>query len=302
MERPNMVESSETEEGLPQYFVYSWKTKYFGRIQTEETLTHLRVDFSVKAIPKRAFRGCRALTHVLLPESLRRIGSLAFSECINLKCVQFISKNAPYSEINDNLEDGLIVFPRTVSAIGKGAFQCCHALRHIKLPPTLKIIEEGLCSYCERLEHVEIPTTVKEIDDAAFVGCSSLSHIRMPSRVSIRYHYRRIGMFAGCINLISIELPEGIPLEDLDIQGCRSLVNVAARIHVEPNFFPNLRLSTVVDNAAGLKFKLGHRFDNSPLNKLCYYQSYHSLEDAMVQLHSLMEDDPLAATTQVDEF
>eukprot|EP00980_Cylindrotheca_fusiformis_P016740 scaffold5039_cov119-Cylindrotheca_fusiformis.AAC.7 len=47
-----------------------------------------------------------------------------------------------------------------------------------------------------------------------------------------------------------------------------------------------------------------HRFANSPLNKLCYYQSYHSSDDTMVQLHhSLMDEGPLAAAaTQVDEF
>eukprot|EP00980_Cylindrotheca_fusiformis_P022910 scaffold9915_cov110-Cylindrotheca_fusiformis.AAC.1 len=47
---------------------------------------------------------------------------------------------------------------------------------------------------------------------------------------------------------------------------------------------------------------LKHRFDDSPLNKLCYYQSYHSPQDAMVQLRGLMDENPLAATTQVDKF
>eukprot|EP00980_Cylindrotheca_fusiformis_P012785 scaffold3136_cov102-Cylindrotheca_fusiformis.AAC.2 len=51
-----------------------------------------------------------------------------------------------------------------------------------------------------------------------------------------------------------------------------------------------------------LVHRLKHRFETCPLNKLCYYQSYHSSEDTMLQLRSLMEDDPLAAVTQVDAF
>eukprot|EP00980_Cylindrotheca_fusiformis_P024213 scaffold11647_cov55-Cylindrotheca_fusiformis.AAC.3 len=47
---------------------------------------------------------------------------------------------------------------------------------------------------------------------------------------------------------------------------------------------------------------LKYRFEICPVNMLCYYQSYHSSEDAMLQLRSLMDHDPLAAVTQVDRF
>eukprot|EP00980_Cylindrotheca_fusiformis_P025961 scaffold14995_cov92-Cylindrotheca_fusiformis.AAC.3 len=420
MERADMDESTETEERQPEYFVYSWISKFLVRIR-KETLTHLRVDFSVRAIPERAFKDCQALTHVLLPETLSRIGESAFRGCEDLSFVQFVSRSGSLviPSIKDSIKDASIVFPErkklqidkyafsncyslrivvvcsvstilgegvfqcclslisvelpeglevietrlfahcnslttlrlpssvnkigdcalngcgmtsidlppgrleigtgciagcasienlhvplTVSAIGESTFSDCQGLKNIKLPPTLKRIKPLTFNWCLSLEYIEIPTTVVEIGDFAFAGCISLSHIRIPPSVNSRSveNWIRRGTFSNCSSLISIELPEGIPLEDLDIHGCRSLVNVAARIHVEPNFYPNLRLSIVVDNAAGLKFKLEHRFDNCPLNKLCYYQSYHSLEDAMMQLHSLMEDDPLAATTQVDEF
>eukprot|EP00980_Cylindrotheca_fusiformis_P006102 scaffold1312_cov122-Cylindrotheca_fusiformis.AAC.1 len=59
----------------------------------------------------------------------------------------------------------------------------------------------------------------------------------------------------------------------------------------------NSRLRSAVADEAVLH-KLKHRFNNSPFNKLCYYQSYHSSEDAMMQLRSLMEDDPASATNR----
>eukprot|EP00980_Cylindrotheca_fusiformis_P006813 scaffold1426_cov83-Cylindrotheca_fusiformis.AAC.15 len=62
-------------------------------------------------------------------------------------------------------------------------------------------------------------------------------------------------------------------------------------------------LGSVVDGYDDLVVrKLKHRFDGSPLNKLCYYHSYHSSDDSIMQLQSLMDDNPFAATTEVDEF
>eukprot|EP00980_Cylindrotheca_fusiformis_P023788 scaffold10986_cov91-Cylindrotheca_fusiformis.AAC.2 len=66
--------------------------------------------------------------------------------------------------------------------------------------------------------------------------------------------------------------------------------------------FNDSRLGSVADDADDLVHRLKHRFVNSPLNKLCYYQSYHAPEDAMVHLRLLMDDNPLAASCQVDEF
>eukprot|EP00980_Cylindrotheca_fusiformis_P027301 scaffold19836_cov54-Cylindrotheca_fusiformis.AAC.1 len=45
--------------------------------------------------------------------------------------------------------------------------------------------------------------------------------------------------------------------------------------------FNDSRLGSVADDADDLAHRLKYRFDNSPLNKLCYYQSYHAPEDAM---------------------
>eukprot|EP00980_Cylindrotheca_fusiformis_P026804 scaffold17518_cov64-Cylindrotheca_fusiformis.AAC.1 len=62
------------------------------------------------------------------------------------------------------------------------------------------------------------------------------------------------------------------------------------------------RIGNLVDSFRDFLRKSADRFDKCPLNELCYYQSYYPSGDAMVQLHMLMEDEPLAATTQADEF
>eukprot|EP00980_Cylindrotheca_fusiformis_P005270 scaffold1123_cov56-Cylindrotheca_fusiformis.AAC.6 len=95
----------------------------------------------------------------------------------------------------------------------------------------------------------------------------------------------------------------------IELSGCRSLVNLAGPISIlffqkdeRVEFFQSSKFGSLVDDDDDLTHRLKHRFDDSPLNKLCYYQSYQSLDVAMAELRSLMEDDPLAATTQVDGF
>eukprot|EP00980_Cylindrotheca_fusiformis_P019886 scaffold6994_cov120-Cylindrotheca_fusiformis.AAC.7 len=129
------------------------------------------------------------------------------------------------------------------------------------------------------------------------------SHVRIPQNVN------RIATkaFIKCISLISIELPEECSF-DIDLSGCQSLVSLAGPMTTfyhdvrSEQSFQRSKFGILVDNEADLIRRLNHRFDNSPLNKLCYYQSYQSLDDAMARLRSLMDENPLAATTKVDEF
>eukprot|EP00980_Cylindrotheca_fusiformis_P017040 scaffold5221_cov88-Cylindrotheca_fusiformis.AAC.7 len=399
------------------FFVYTSRTK--DEDIPKETLTHLRVDSSVRRIPARAFMSCRALLHVQLPETLRTIESYAFQNCSKLKSIQFVE--IPWT-IPSRLEDGTVVFPpsaklrigdgafaecvslrkvvicsvsstrlswgifseckgllsvelpeglqviesllfdgcesltavkipssvirignyafhecgslaslelphglqeiregsflwcnsietlripASLSSLGDRAFLDCSGLKYISLPPTLERIEDYVFTDCYRLEYIQIPSTVSFIGEKAFWGCNSLSHIRIPPSVESLVP----NAFLECSRLISIELPEEILIATTggDVPF-NVLLNLAIPTLPEDDevvsglLYNESRLRSVVDDEAGLRYKLKHRFDNAPLNKLCYYQSYHSPEDAVVQLRSLMEDDPLAATSQVDKF
>eukprot|EP00980_Cylindrotheca_fusiformis_P004942 scaffold1051_cov119-Cylindrotheca_fusiformis.AAC.17 len=248
------------------------------------SLTTVKLPSTVRKIGNRAFIGCRSLASLDLPNGLLEIGSISFWSCKSIETLHI---------------------PSTVSTIGSEAFVCCARLTYVELPLYLETIEEKLFMDCRSLEYVEIPVTVKTILQYAFRGCSSLSHIRIPPSVDT------VGSdaFAGCKSLISIELPEGLSLSNyrafLSEWHCPSLMNVAfptltARRNYDLD--SGTKLYSVTGRGGNILVKLKHRFDKSPLNKLCYYQSYYSMGDAIEQLHSLMDEDPLAATSQVDEF
>eukprot|EP00980_Cylindrotheca_fusiformis_P011502 scaffold2696_cov104-Cylindrotheca_fusiformis.AAC.1 len=135
MERPNMEEGnnrrkrSEIEEVNLECFVYTSETQ--DADIPKATLTHLRVDSSVREIPAKAFSSCRSLKHVRLPETLTSIGKAAFYFCDLLEFVQFVSDSSPETYVtNPSLEAGTIIFPETANLqIDNCAFSHCHSLR-----------------------------------------------------------------------------------------------------------------------------------------------------------------------------
>jgi hypothetical protein len=66
-------------------------------------------------------------------------------------------------------------------------------------------------------------------------------------------------------------------------------------------FMEGLKLRHVARNLTDLVSILQHRFDALPVHKLCYYQSYYPLMEAMENLRQSMDADP-AAGNKVDAF
>eukprot|EP00980_Cylindrotheca_fusiformis_P005144 scaffold1089_cov117-Cylindrotheca_fusiformis.AAC.7 len=240
------------------------------------SLTTVKIPSSVIKIGRGAFHRCFSLTDVGLPHGLLEIGACSFEDCRSIEA---------------------LVIPPTVSTIGELAFGFCSALKHIKLPPTLECIEPHLCDGCKRLDCIEFSSTVKRIGSCAFADCKSLSHVRIPACVESFAN----DAFVGCGSMISIEIPEHLS-SGVCLYGCLSLMNVYGGMEYDQDFLKSWSIRSVVDGRDEIARRLKHRFDNAPVNKLCYYQSYHSPSDAMIQLRGLLHEDPLAATTEVDEF
>jgi hypothetical protein len=137
----------------------------------------------------------------------------------------------------------------------------------------------------------------------------------------------------NCTRLISLELPEGLEtihlkeyLKDYNsddsvdseaslltpnnsnIHGCKSLVNFV--IPAEQRFVPlefdeecmkQLKLRHAASDFGRLFSAVQHRFDDLPVHRLCYYQSYHPLTEAMDNLRQVVGADP-SAGSKVDAF
>eukprot|EP00980_Cylindrotheca_fusiformis_P023900 scaffold11153_cov85-Cylindrotheca_fusiformis.AAC.2 len=176
---------------------------------------------------------------------------------------------------------------------------------------------------CHSLSHIRIPSSVTYIGHWAFASCQNLISIEFPpppaaaqasSSSSDRQDFQTDRTTSSTTTTIT--------MEDLGIYKCNKLVNVVVTANPSvllmrgnginssstmETFLQESRIGSLIADVDGwddfVYNKLMHRFDNCPLNELCYFQSYYSSEDAMMKLHSLMENDPSGTTTtKVDEF
>lgn len=99
-----------------------------------------------------------------------------------------------------------VVFPESLTSIGKSAFSYCDGLTQINLPKNLTQIKTDAFSYCDGLTEINLPDNLTSIDVRAFYQCQNLAQVNLPNGLT------SIGdaAFARCHNLSQINLPEGL--------------------------------------------------------------------------------------------
>lgn len=160
------------------------------------SLTHLEIPYGVESIGMNAFTGCKSLESVELPSSLVSIKPTSFSNCDCLISIKIDSDNPKYDSrdscnaVIETAKDTLIigcknsVIPKSVTSIGKKAFDACLGLTSIHIPSNVKKIEIGAFSQCLCLKTIQLSEGLQSIGDLAFESCIELTKIVIPSSVT----------------------------------------------------------------------------------------------------------------------
>jgi len=262
------------------------------------SLDRINIPSTVEEIRDYAFQGCKKLDGIILPSGLRILEERAFNSCKSLKTI-----NIPPGI--ERIEEGTffgcnklidIAFSEGLEVVGKDAFTICDSLPSVNLPSSLKVIGEMAFEFCSELNSIQIHDNVESIVEAAFNGCKLVS-FRMPplvpkfnlgvmaennSMVSIELSENVTKVLAGrgeifmkTNSLRNIALPPECTIVDKDLWGkCKDL-KVA---------FPDTNGEDIDDT---ISVSLLHRFDDLPIHKICYYQSYNNM--ALDQLNNSTE-------------
>lgn len=110
-----------------------------------ENPEYLEIPEGVLAIEEEAFRRNHSLKRVILPKSLKHIGSNAFYDCIELKEISI---------------------PEGVEVLEDGAFAYCRNLTRIELHDGLKIISDNVMQGTG-VEKLELPASVRVLGNNA---------------------------------------------------------------------------------------------------------------------------------------
>lgn len=152
-------------------------------IEIPETIEGCRVA----ELRDNAFYECSSLKHIVLPETLEKIGHHAFYGCSSLES---------------------IVIPDSVTEIGMGAFCGCQSLTSAILPENLPRLPESCFRSCTSLRSIAIPRNTEEIGDFCFSGCTSLSAVSLGDSTKI------LGdcAFYMCSSMKGLYIPDSVQL------------------------------------------------------------------------------------------
>lgn len=196
------------------YTIVEITSNIFKDNQTIQKLTI--EDGANPEIGDYAFANCSNLKKVIMPESMKNLGTSIFSGCEALTSAGEIGSGADYefgwtTEIPNYAFSGLsglieINLPDSIETIGNGAFSSCVSLEEILLPDSVTILSSSLFNGCTSLKNIRFSNALETVGMYAFSGCTNLREIDLPDTVTYIYAYA----FQNCSNLEKINIPASV--------------------------------------------------------------------------------------------
>lgn len=194
-------------------------------------------------IPHSALAEKKTLTRIILPDRLRKIGSIAFSSgnlTGSLRIPEGVETIDSYS-FSGNSFNGSLSLPQTLKTIGYHAFSGCGFTGGLYLPQGLEYIGGGAFSLGNSFSgSLILPESLTFIGESAFSGCTNFTgNLTIPSSITEIREYT----FSGCRGLSSLTLHSGITFigqsafNSCGFEGTLSLPNGLEQI--EPSAFSN---------------------------------------------------------------
>lgn len=180
----------------------------FWGVSQQSALTGVTFSPMLQTISGVAFRNCKSIRTINLPNTVTSIGADAFSDCTALYDISSLS-GTQITKIERNTFNGdtslvKVSIPTTCKEIGGGAFnECtnirtfdfknvttfgnssfadCSSLSSVTLANGTNTIPFGCFYNCSGIKSISLPNSIITISEMAFYNCSSLTgHITLPS-------------------------------------------------------------------------------------------------------------------------
>lgn len=189
-----------------------------------QKIKQITIPAGISVIDANAFTNCQNLETVKMADDVITIGDSAFKNCSNLKYIelsnQLLTIEQSAFENCNNLET--VIFPETLLTIDNEAFYNCTSLKDVVLPNGITSLGYSAFGNCLSLNSVTVPNSIKKLH-GTFAGCQNLRSVTLNEGLEII----SINTFKNCQNLRKIDLPNTVYLiESNAFQNCSSLTSI----------------------------------------------------------------------------
>ena len=217
---------------VPDYMFYGMGG---GLAQADYTVRPIKITESTEGVTainflgvpdeigNQAFRACRVLQSIVIPDGVKEFGQALFADCDTLSSVTLPDdmKEIPAYFFKNCKELTGFVFPSAVTSINYEAFKNCAKLTDLSnLPAGLTVIGPSAFRSCEHITNVVLPNTLQTLGGYSFSDCTALGAIDIPASVATIGNYA----FEDCTNLTNVTIHEGtLEIGNFVFAGCRKL-------------------------------------------------------------------------------
>ena len=175
---------------------YGNKDGFAGNEKIQEVI----IPNTVTKISSYVFENCINLTTVTIPDSVTEM-DYAFAGCEKISVATLPATLLEYFP-KQNLTTVVINGGTCIPAYN-GGFYNCKNLTSVTIPDSVTSIGAGAFSECEKLTTIRLPNSITEISEYAFSKCKNLTTITIPDSVTSIGN----GAFSYCENLNNVTIP-----------------------------------------------------------------------------------------------
>ena len=171
------------QDGTPNVSVGPGSYGSLSYVNIPNTVVINSKTYNVTSVEKEAFKNCTSLKEVILPSSIKTVGTDAFAGCSGLLKSAYpetLSNPFPYGDairfpVSCVLQDGIIYDSQKtkiyfVSVKTKGEFS---------VPSTVKAISDKAFINCNDLNTISIGNSITDIGASAFDKCNGLKSVKI---------------------------------------------------------------------------------------------------------------------------
>ena len=229
------------------------KSKLVGKVVIPARLG----GYPVAAIGKYAFKDCKQITEISIPDSVVRIAESAFAFCHGLTVATLPNR---LEKIEAEAFRGCrslteLIIPNSVTNIGDEAFHMCTGIKHVTIGDGLRSIPEVAFSGMTNLTSVTIGSSLETIPQELIYG-EILSAINVSSASpyyssvdGVLYDKARTRLIRCPRTLTAVSVPFGVRVIGThSFSACQKLSNIAMPstvVDIEEGAFYNCRFASI---------------------------------------------------------